>query len=64
MAKDSGLTTGCSFCKGQGHTWQVEDDKRICFNCLRSQRELGFAEVARLQLLILNAVRLLTAEER
>ncbi len=29
----------CSFCVLHTHTWGTPDDKRICFNCMRSQRD-------------------------
>ena len=30
---------GCHFCPSQGHTWSTPEGKRICFDCLRAQRD-------------------------
>lgn len=39
----------CSYCKTETHTWTTPDDQRICFNCLRQQRDAAVAEVAALK---------------
>ncbi len=49
MSKKTEMSGGCNFCEGCGHTWETSDGKRICFNCLRKQRDESALTIAYLR---------------
>lgn len=37
-------TPACNYCKNVTHTWSTPDFKRVCFSCMRKQRDEAMAE--------------------